>query len=583
MIIKAFRRLLPVVFILLAISMAGAVDLDRPFAQVIDSSFFAGLRDNEGVERAIFVELAGSEKVFYLRYAHEKYIMRGNLDRNEEKLLIPLLTNSRTTTYAPCKQNGEPLYEKGKAYTGSLWQNNDANIAFIYVPHLIKDQANDAFVCDYGYLEIIIKNSWQTTQTGLEGIINKLFDGHAKLMRQVRLNRYYLYRDNYRGPVDFIRDSTADVLIFPPLHKATLNKSVADRQSKTDKDRQLVIDLIAFEKFLYSQDMRLKLGMVPGFVKINWQLIDNTDIGSGQNHLVFLSSGPGINYFDDPWQQERRNVPCPRLIFHRDLANLEKIQLYSTYSIEPDAKGIGRLAAINIFQQRGLSDNDARAKVIWATAEFKTSILTAIEDLLCKYGLANDSPDLMPGFEFTGRLYKGNPVNNEIRASQFTAVRDYLTTVLVPADTAETYLQAYRSKLADSCRHWEYNCGIHYNRLFYEAIESTDKGFRATWLMLQVRESHPTIFRILAKASKSAKPKAFIKIADKISRLAEKAGRNFFLTPYFRHYRNLDKQRTRLWLNYLETCRDGDEKTAAKMFADYTTFYEDLEALCEQF
>ncbi|EKD81662.1 MAG: hypothetical protein ACD_39C01701G0001 [uncultured bacterium] len=357
---------------------------------------------------------------------------------------------------------------------------------------------------------------------------------------------------------------------------------MADHLIKSEKDRQLTINLIAHEKFLYSQDMRLKLGMVPGFVTINWQYIDNTDIGSGQNHLVFLSSGPGINYFDDPWQQARKNIPCPRLFFHRDLANLARIQLYPTYSIAPQAKGTGRLAAINSFQTEIFNDSDLSKTVIWSSTEFKTRILTTIENLLCQYGLTNDSTDLTPGFEFAGQYHNGNPANNEIRLSQFTAVRDYLTAVIVPANTSRIYQQAYENELASTSRHWQYNCGIHYNDLFCEAVESTDKGFRSSWLMLQLKESHPTIYRILTNASQSSKTKAFIKITDKISRLAEKDGRDFFITPYFRHYRVLERQRIKLWLKYLEVCRSGDEKAAAKLFANYTDFYKNLEALCEQ-
>ncbi|EKD84318.1 MAG: hypothetical protein ACD_39C00110G0001, partial [uncultured bacterium] len=570
----------PFVVILLFTSSARAVDLDRLFPQVVEEIFFAELRHNAGNERAVFVMLAGEEKVFYLRYASEKFVLRGYLTREDEKHLAPAIKKSNGTVLSPRKQNGEPLYEKGYAFTGTLPTKNGAGSEFIYVPHQFKNQPNDAFVCDYGYLEINIEQNWQAGHNELESLFKELFGSHARLSRLVKLNQYYLYRDNYWGPVDAVKDQTSDCLIFSLVHKATLNKAIADHEVKIVKDQELVTNLIAQEKFLYSQDMRLKLGMVPGFVKINWQYIDNTDIGSGQNQLVFLSTGPGINYFDDPWQKSRTNVPCPRLIFHREIANLDKMQFYPTYSIEPEAKGVGRLAAINHFQQQNQSKLDLSRTVVWSTARLKRSSLVTIEDLLCRYGLTNDNPNLTPGFEFAGRFYNGNPVNNEIRIYQSAAVRDYLTTVLTPAGTAGMYQQAYCKELANSCRHWEYNCGIHYSKLFAEAIESTDKGFRATWLMLQLKESHPTLFRILTEAQRRARTKAFIKIADKVSLLASKAGRTFFLTPHFRHYRSLDQQRNQLWLNYLEACRTGDENNARKLFAEYSDLYHHLETLC---
>jgi len=53
------------------------------------------------------------------------------------------------------------------------------------------------------------------------------------------------------------------------------------------------------------------------------------------------------------------------------------------------------------------------------------------------------------------------------------------------------------------------------------------------------------------------------------------------MTPYFDHYRNLDQQRNRLWLDYLEAYRTGDKKTALKLFTEYVNFYQHLEAICK--
>ncbi|NLF95335.1 MAG: hypothetical protein GX569_01270 [Candidatus Riflebacteria bacterium] len=577
---RAVTRFLLVFLLAFAANLIAAPNLDRLFVQRLDENFFSDLTGHAGSERAIFVELAGVEKVFYLRHTSGHFILHTSLSEAEEKLLQPQVFTGKTALFSPLKQNGEPLYEKGIACISESPSDRNSQWQYLYVPFNINGRINDAFVSDLGYLKINIDAAYLRSKSDLAAILKGLFGNNAKICREVRLNRYYLFRDNYYGPVELIKDRTSDNVIFPPVHKATLNKSVSDWVEKSEKDRKLVIDLIADEKHLYSQDMRLKLGMVPGFVKINWQFLDNTDIGSGQNHLVFLSTGPGINYFDNPWKQPEKNIPCPRLYFHKDIVNLERIQLYPTYSIEPKEKGTGRLAAINIFQQTSEQGAELHKKVIWSSSELKASLLPAIEESLCQYGLTNSSSDLEPGFVFKRCFFNGNVVNNEIRVYQTAAVRDYMTAAIVPPDSAKSYRQAYQSEMINTCDHWEYNCGVHFSRLFVEAMESTDRGFRETWLMMLLKESHPTLFRIMHRARQHHKIRAFSKIADKASALAQKQGRKFFLTPHFSHYQALSNQKYGLWLEYLESYRNGD-KLAPQKFKRFTEFYRYLEKICD--
>ncbi len=563
-----------------AAPLVAAPDLDRLFPQTLDNRFFRNLKNHIGSERAVFVDLAGKEKAFYLRHNAEHFTLHASLSETEEKLLQPQVFAGRQTLFSPLKQNGEALYEKGIAFASDWQSDRNSQWQFLYVPFNINEKSNDAFVSDLGYLKITIDKAYLRSKAELEAILNSMFGRNAVICREVRLNRYYLFRDNYYGPVEFIKDRTSDKIIFPPVHKATLNKSVSDWNEKSEKDRKLLIDLIARDRYLYSQDMRLKLGMVPGFVSISWQHIDNTDIGSGQNHLVFLSSGPGINYFDNPWRQPEKNIACPRLYFHKDIVNLDRLQLYPTYSIEPKEKGTGRLAAINIFQKNTEHSSDLHKRVIWSNSDLKASILTAIEESLCQYGLTNSSADLEPGFVFKRCFFNGNVVNNEIRIYQTAAVRDYMTAVIIPPGSAGTYHQAYQNELAHTCEHWEYNCGIHFTRLFVEATESTDRGFRETWLMMILKESHPALFRIMNRARQNRKTRAFSKIADKVSSLARRHGREFFLTPYFSHYQALTGQKYKLWLEYLESYRNDGKQTTGR-FKRFTEFYRYLEKLCD--
>ncbi len=554
-----------------------ALNLDKLFPQKHDEKFYALLQANAGEERAVFITIAGQEKILYLRCVDNQFVLRGSLSAVDEAFLAPAVFQLPSTTFSPLKQNGCPLYNKGLAFAGAISGKTSDCAKFIYVPHLIAGKANNAFVCDCGYLQVNFSASALKKSIDLQVIIKFLFAGRAEICPVVKLNRYFLYRDNYFGPVDAIDETRVNELIFPPLHKATLNKAITDSAKKTAEDQDLVINLIAREKFLYSQDMRLKLGMVPGFVEIQWQNLDNTDIGSGQNQLVFLSAGPGINYFDDPWFHARKNIPCPRLVFHRDLNGFKSLQLYPTYSIEPEQTGEGRLYTINSFQTNETAASETKKSIVWSSFKFKNSYLPAIEEELCRYGLTNDNPDMNPGFTFADRQFRGSLVNNEIRIFQSVPVRDMLTAVIVPAGSGLAYSDSYKQELARSSPHWEFNCGINYRHLFVEALTSTDKGFRATWLALQLRDSHPALFRIIKRARTEGKVQASLLLADKVANMAAREGRRFFLTPYFKHWRCLDNERHHKWLGYLEAYRCGDAQSAAELLQRFKAYYNYLE------
>jgi hypothetical protein len=155
-----------------------------------------------------------------------------------------------------------------------------------------------------------------------------------------------------------------------------------------------------------------------------------------------------------------------------------------------------------------------------------------------------------------------------------------MTAVIIPPGNAEAYLQAYQRELADPCEHWEYNCGVHFSRLFVEATEASDKGFRETWLMMVLKESHPTLFRTMNRARQGRQMRAFSQIADKVSALARQHGREFFLTPHFNHYQALNSQKYKLWLEYLES-RRNDDKLAPGRFKRFSEFDRYLEKICD--
>lgn len=539
-------------------------DAEKAF-QIIDRAFLNQLEALPDVERAVFADFAGQQQIFYLRFSEKKWKLRGQLDQTEESCLTMPVWQSRRLIFSPKKADGVPLYRRGVCISGSLISDG-REVSFVYVPHAFAAQPPEAFICDRGYLEV----SWSYENLPDGAAIDKflrLFTGNkARLSEKVDYQQLYRFRDNFLGHVNAMNEPVSHDVLFMPLHKATLNKGIGDFARKSEQDCRMVLELIAGERFLLSQDMRCKLGMVPSQVSIRFSEIDNTDIGSGQNQLIFLSSGPGINYFDDPWQSRRKNVPCPRLLFHRSLYDHRCLQVFPTYSIAPEAKGAGRLAAINLFQASDPESEppDRKSVIWWCSQPFRRHYLHEIENAICRYGLTNDAADLAPGLNFRGVKFAGNIVNNELRFFQALPVRDLLKAVIVPAGWRERYEKLYREMLNGSSLHWEFNCAVHYRRLFIESPISTDKGFRSTWLMLVLRESHPVLYRLLRHAASEKKGRAFLFIADRVADMASESGRDFFITTYLCHFRNLEAWHEQAWLDYLAAYRNSKTDCLAR-------------------
>ncbi len=554
-----------------------ALDFERLFPQKLDQEFYNQLIESKGQERAVFLTAGQREIIFYMRYAEGGFVLRGQLEASEDRLFESAFETAENLIFSPLKVDGTPLYRRGTARRLSCRLSGDRAAVVVYLPRFINGVPNDCFVCDAGYIEVTL-GSTPPSESELDELFGGLTAGAVKISRQVALNRYYMYRDNYLGPVERFAAAEFRDLLAGPTHKVTFYKFLRDNRLKAHKDTQLTLGRLAEHRGLLSQDLRLKLGMVPQTVVLKPENLCNSDIGSGQNHMVFLTLGPGINYFDDPWQHSRENVPCPRMIFHRDACRFEKMQVFPTYSIEPAAKGIGRLRFINSFQS-DRACNTSFTEAVWPDENRKSQFLGKIEAALCRYGLLNDSPDLEPGFVFEGRRFNGNIVNNELRLHHALAVRDLMTAVIIPPGMKNSYDLHYRIAMRGTASHWDFNCGIHYRDLFIEATEPSDKAFRAAWLMLVLRESHPTAYRLLKDARTGGRNMAFMKIAGIISESAAEQGRSYFATPYFRAYQKLDSERNQLWLDYLEACREG-RSDAAELLHKYRAYYDRMKALC---
>lgn len=564
-----------------------AVNLDAKFKQSLDKKFWSELKSNPEKERAVFLEYGSTDfpLITYLR-RHDKsgfFILRGNLPQDCEKFFARTLASARKQKFAPLKSNGEPLYRYGTVFKGTA-PGNPA-MQWQYVPHRVQGQENQCFVSDLGYFELRFKPGQNIPAQALIEFLHFFSSGRLSLSKEVRLNRYYLFKEDFWGPVDYFAAASLqqamEISAFMPTHKLTMNKHVNKWQKKHKLDLKLVFELLAEEDYLLSQDNRLKLGMVSGKVRLNLSRIAHTDIGSGQNQLVFLSIGPGINYFDDPWLQPRRNLPCPRLIFNQAALALSQLQVYPTYSIAPPGKGEKRLQAINRFQTI-LSDPDFSEVPgrlpAWLGFNLRKTMFEIIEDAVCEYGLTNDSPDLTPGFKILEQSFNGNLINNEIRIYQGIPLHSFLCAVIVPPGSESSYQNRYAQEFLNRSEHWQFVAGTYFKDLFVSAPTPDDKGFRAAWLGWHMQFSHPTLARILELARTMQKSSSEIKISESLGRIIAREKTAFFKTAYRQKRQELETEKLELWSAYLESRRFNRQDMRARL-AEFINFHNRLKEL----
>ena len=103
---------------------------------------------------------------------------------------------------------------------------------------------------------------------------------------------------------------------LPATHKISLHKKILNHEEKKNRDHRLCLRLLRPGYPLLSQDERVKQGMVPSSFNLDLKRLAGSDIVAGQNINVFLTLGPGVNYFDDPCLASRRNIPSPRFVYH---------------------------------------------------------------------------------------------------------------------------------------------------------------------------------------------------------------------------------------------------------------------------
>ncbi|HNW36605.1 MAG TPA: hypothetical protein PKM25_16830, partial [Candidatus Ozemobacteraceae bacterium] len=288
--------------------------------------------------------------------------------------------------------------------------------------------------------------------------------------------------------------------------------------------------------------------------------------------FVFLTLGPGINYFDGPWRKKICALPGPRLIIDPAVVNLADAQIYPSYSIDPPEMGEGRLRAINRFQTGESAPCSSKTSVscrrdaLSMPFERREKVIRELADVLCRYGLLNDDPALERGFSFMGAEFRGNIVNNEIRLRDGLALREWAIGVIVPPGAAKS---TRRRLSAIGFTEESGPGGMPLSEFVIEAPFATDAGFRLAYLELVLRRSQPVLSRIIRRLRPDQAPEngirpGYTSAMHAIDRIIRREGFAFLF-----HRRSFDASRSwaewrTAWSEWLEALIRGDDGAACE-------------------
>lgn len=419
---------------------------------------------------------------------------------------------------------GRCFYQRGFCRRGVARDGvSGLGVSYTFVPFKLDGRDNPAFIGDLGLLRLEIRAS--RIVEAPEALLRTAFGEIVPVGSFPSRELYPLMETRFGMPHRMLSDGFSvpvEAFVLPPVHKLSANKHVDDPQRKLDADLTALKRLLATDSDLLSQRERLRRRLVPDSVKLNWSRIDDTDIGSGQNQFVFLTMGPGINYFDGKWRSPTIAMPGPRVILDPAVVNFADAQIYPSYSIDPPELGEGRLRAINLFQDEAA---DPRRIAVPMPPARRRDVLRRLADALCRYGLLNDDPTLETGFTFMGRPFRGNVVNNEIRLLDGLSFRKWAIGVIVPPGAGER-TRALLSEIGYSDESGP--GGIPLAEFVSEAPFPTDAGFRQAYLELVCRRALPALYRIFHLQRSAAAIRPGYSIAMKaVERIIGREGTGF--------------------------------------------------------
>lgn len=486
---------------------ARALDVNEEFVQKIDSGFSSSLINRKGQPRAVFAEcpaaLKNNEIIIYVRYSSGRFVLTSKLPRAVEKYVHPSVLSCKPSIFRTFKKGGAEFYLKGRSFGLKFAEgSHGVKCNIVYVPYSAGGAENDAFISDRGHLEISVESLFAGREPRLSpellnDLLGRVFTGGSvRLKRSVKLNRYYYDRPDYFG---YVNPAMADASELEargaawlyPSHKITYNRATADKNEKRRLDAKLATAFLRGDYPLISQDIRAKNSFVEDHIALDMSKLPQTDIGSGQNTCVYLSYGPGINYYDSRYLSGGDNFPSPRFVFDRGEIWREAVQFYPKNSWESFGTGISRYNEINFFQEylsaedpakRGVQpDRPERAEPAFMTADKRAAYISELNDKIISYGLLNDTAELIIDFEFMSQKHRGNPVNNELRTAGAVYPAYSAVALIVPPGTKVEYIKNYEQLMKEFGLP-EYLNATRYSDLFIEAPESGDRGMRAAYL-----------------------------------------------------------------------------------------------------
>ncbi len=568
--------------IFLCTQISVSVDFNQKFLQRIKVNEAEFLYNHPDKIKPVFLVSDSDSDIVINCYFSEKlkkFVFRTKLRFNQEKLLKNNIFKNPVSRFNTSYETGNIFYTQGNCHKLELFNNK---IQVRYVPYIVSGMENDGFICDLGYLEIIVEKEFilnrKTFSLTLELILNEIFNG-VKIKKKVSLNRYFYNKKSIYGFVHEYQGNTiseSSDFLFYPVHKMTIAKNMRDNAKKAIKDRRFVMKFLEFDGILLSQDERAKQFMVHEYVKLRRKNIENSDIGSGQNNFVFLGYGPGINYFDDPFRKKRMNIPCPRFIFGKDIIFYSRTQFYPDYSIGTYELGVGRLNEYNRFQKFLLRRKSSLClkkeftnQPVFMCTKNRKKYIETLENKLLEYGILNDDDRMELGFEFNGEKYIGNIVNNEIRI--LDTIKPTISTlgVIIPAGLKNTYLIDYEKKIIAESASVFIN-GIFFKDYFIDSVNQTDLGMRQAYLEFVIRNSSKLLYSIIKRARKSKRSYGIL--LRLISRMIGNGKKEYIKNCRNLRYRILSCREK--YFDYLQSVRNRDIKKMKEKLKTYVDNYK---------
>lgn len=368
------------------------------------------------------------------------------------------LSNSRPAV--KITPGGNTIYRKSREFFGESHR-----VRFYYTPHENSSLDEEAFLNDRG-------RSWVSFRVSS-------MKAAVSIMTELSL-KYDLYPDmtdlcQEQIPLPNLKIPLPETVLFGS-HKMTRNRNCADVEEKLALD---IADVVQFVKHLrlLSARRRLEEGKVLETTKVRMNEIDDSDIGSGQNHLVYMSLGSGINYYDVPWQSKNKGLPSPRLIFRNVFSNALFTEYYPRNSWDTLSKGYSRYAEILSFQ------GDRFSETVMSPSR-RSKFLHDLSLALCEQGIANAEVAEKAEFRFWNLTGAGNFINNEIRVPEEADLDNLIVGIAVPKGTGN----AYKSALS--------RAGFSPEIVFEAPLEG-DRGMRLAYMQCLADRKFPCAGRLL--------------------------------------------------------------------------------------